>query len=670
MNTPSPKFFCPNCKAAYDVDSNFCGQCGADMHQVSSLLYRRDDGTAASAHRPPRADTQDDAWIGTVVDGRYRVIERIGRGGMGVVYRIVHERMGKVAAMKVLHRELSEERDVVRRFRREAQAVSRLSHPNTVQVFDFGTARGALYLVMEFVKGDDLGVVLKREGPMPFTRAALIMHQICAALAEAHAVQVIHRDLKPENVIVTRTRDGADFIKVLDFGLAKIQEREELAEVTDSGSIVGTPYYMSPEQIRGEDVDARADIYSLGAVLYRMLTGEPPYRAQTPVGVLTQHLTAELVPPSRRAPDRTIPPGVDALVMRALEKDRTRRFQTVEELRAAIDQAYADACGEPPPLLPSGSSWQRTPAGTPAAVAPVDIDFGIDPEQRLNRDDIDQFERRLRRRRIARLVAIPAVVSAAAAMAAYLLWMRPAGPRTVEVEPNNEPDQATPIASGVPVTGYLGKRISRSEPDRDVYALVQRPRPDGSQTLTAHVTGLPNIDIALYLHSADGHFLARADERRVGGDEWLRNYRVTEPVILVVTQAHVTGLPTENVSDTYTLTASLTDATPGTEVEPNDMDSNAVPIAIGATTGYVDRAGDVDAYRFTGPTGRYRVTVSGAGGLPLALRIGADRARTGSAVLELAAGTIVRVEPARPRTAALPSAALDAPYTLELAPAP
>src|SRR5688572_10527755 len=246
----------------------------------------------AEAPSDPAGDPVDpvDPLLGRLIDARYRVISRLGHGGMGVVYKVEHQRMGKIAAMKVLHRELVSDKEVVKRFRREAEAVSKLTHPNTVQTFDFGTADGAMYLVMEYVRGEDLGAILRRDGPLAFRRAAPIFIQICAALAEAHELGIVHRDLKPENILVTRTKEGSDHVKVLDFGLAKLSEREEAAEVTGRGTIIGTPYYMSPEQIRGETLDHRSDIYSLGAMMYRILTGEHPFHAQTPVGVLTKHL--------------------------------------------------------------------------------------------------------------------------------------------------------------------------------------------------------------------------------------------------------------------------------------------------------------------------------------------------------------------------------------------
>ncbi len=291
---------CPSCQTVYDDnETRFCGRCGSDLGRLSA---------ARTAQNPALRDEPRDRLIGATVDGRYRVLAKIGAGGMGAVYKVEHLAMGKLAAMKVLHPSLTQDREVAQRFRREAEAVSKLSSPNTVQVFDFGESSGSLYLVMELVKGEDLGAILRRDGPMPFARLAPMLIQVCEALSEAHEAGIVHRDLKPENLLVSRARDGRDVVKVLDFGLAKLRDSEELNQVTARGSLIGTPFYMSPEQIRADELDARTDIYSLGALMYRVLTGVHPFTAPTPVAVLTQHLTDELVPPSRRKPELHIAP--------------------------------------------------------------------------------------------------------------------------------------------------------------------------------------------------------------------------------------------------------------------------------------------------------------------------------------------------------------------------
>src|SRR6185312_11082196 len=226
---------CPSCQTAYDDnETRFCGRCGSDLGRLSSAR------TAQNPAIPDESrDRPGDRLIGATVDGRYRVLAKIGAGGMGAVYKVEHLAMGKLAAMKVLHPSLTQDREVAQRFRREAEAVSKLSSPNTVQVFDFGESGGSSYLVMELCKGEDLGAILRRDGPVPFVRLAPMMMQVCDALSEAHEAGIVHRDLKPENLIVSRARDGRDVLKVLDFGLAKLRDAEEMNAVTARGSLIG-----------------------------------------------------------------------------------------------------------------------------------------------------------------------------------------------------------------------------------------------------------------------------------------------------------------------------------------------------------------------------------------------------------------------------------------------
>jgi serine/threonine-protein kinase len=194
---------------------------------------------------PPVADP----LLGLVIAERYRIIEELGRGGMGIVYKVEHTRLGKLLAMKLLTGELARNPDVVRRFKQEALTVSKLSSANTVQVFDFGVAEGGLtYLVMELVAGEDLGRVLRRTGPLAFDRLGKLIVQVCTSLAEAHQKSIVHRDMKPENIMLLRGRDGAEAAKVLDFGLAKIREGAELNDVTSEGAIVGTPFTWTPRR--------------------------------------------------------------------------------------------------------------------------------------------------------------------------------------------------------------------------------------------------------------------------------------------------------------------------------------------------------------------------------------------------------------------------------------
>ena len=275
---------------------------------------------------------------------------------MGLVYKVEHVHLAKIAAMKVLHADMARDVEAVRRFRIEAQAVSRLDHPNIVQTFDFGQTDEALYLVMEYLKGEDLAAIVKREGTLPFDRAARLFVQVCSALAEAHEAGVIHRDLKPENIMVVQRRDGTEAAKVLDFGLAKLRERSDTLGVTSGNQVIGTPYYMSPEQVRSDPLDLRADIYSLGATLYRVLTGAPPFQGAPPVGVLTKHVTDPLDPPRKRAPELDLPPEADAIVARAMAKSPDDRYGSAADVGRELQAALT--------ALPRPSSLSKTAAPT------------------------------------------------------------------------------------------------------------------------------------------------------------------------------------------------------------------------------------------------------------------------------------------------------------------
>ncbi len=553
VDTPVRKYFCPRCRAAYDTDQNFCSTCGANMQRASALLhalessagFRPTESVATPAPlpaRPRRASDSPDPWIGQLVDGRYRVTEIIGKGGMGVVYKVMHQRMGKVAAMKVLHRDFQNDPEVHLRFQREAEAVSRLTHPNTVQVFDFGMVSGALYLVMEYVRGVDVGTMLRRDGPLPVDRALALFTQILPALAEAHEKGIVHRDLKPENVLVTRSHDGRDFAKVLDFGLAKISGRDEFAAVTDRGRIVGTPYYMSPEQIRGDEVDGRTDIYSFGALMYRALTGHYVFDAVTPVAILTRHLTDDPIPPRQRQPEAEVPPLLDRVVMKCLAKEREDRYESVSELLRVLDEVVEAGRTE---AMPAHSSNLELPVSDESS------------DQRLQRADVDEFERSLRRRQLLFATILPLLFLAVCVYVGYRVLGQPKKPQWREREPNNSLETATLISSGKGVRGYIGKRQSPALPDADVYRLASPADPTGLR-LEAKLSPVPNMDLELLVYDLAGRMIMHANEGRVGEGEIITDFALTGPFYIMVAQKVADdGFPVENVSDAYRLEVTV-----------------------------------------------------------------------------------------------------------------
>jgi serine/threonine-protein kinase len=636
------------------------------MTRASALDAAARSSPGMSVESGPIADRDDrrlndsnQAWLGKVVDGRYRVVEVIGRGGMGVVYRVEHLRMGKVAAMKVLHRDLAEDADVVERFEREAAAISRLHHPHTVQVFDFGTANGALYLIMEYVRGVDLARMIERDGPLPWSRAAPVLAQVCSALQEAHELGIVHRDLKPENVLITRTAGGRDYAKVLDFGLAKLDQPKAPSTMTDKQQIVGTPYFMAPEQIRGDDVDARSDIYSFGALMFEVLTGTHLFEAGTAVGVLTKHLTAEPDAPSMRAPQMGIDPAVDHICRKALEKDAAKRWQSAAELAAAIEDVYAETVEHHTPA--NRSSSQKVNKPRTLLLAPGDH---AESDLRLRRSDIDAFETSLRRQRVFSLSMLLLVVLGVAGAAAWFL-MREKPPLDAEREPNNDGNHANRIVAGHEITGYLGRRSSVQDGDRDTY-LVNWP--SGSRRIvTVRVTGLPNIDVHLAIAGTNGARAAISDDSRVGDGEVLHRRRVDGALVITVGETLAKGqLPIENVSDPYVLT--VTEEQLAGETEPNMTDADANPLELThELRGYLDARDDVDQLRWMSKDGTYRVIVR-ADGLPLAWRTSDGKARTpGSAQLTLKHGELIRIE-RTDRTATGPLTARDAMWSIVVMP--
>jgi serine/threonine protein kinase len=274
--------------------------------------------------------------------GRYRLKVRIGHGGTSEVWLAWDDALRRDVALKILDRSVSGQSTAIARFEREAMAASGLQSPHTIRVFDFGASDdGVWFMAMEHLEGVDLATLVDEVGALPAPRAVRFARQACAALSEAHDAGVVHRDVKPDNLFVCRMGDEPDFLKMLDFGIAKIEGAEEDATVTRAGWVHGTPAYMSPEVCNGLRADARSDVYSLGAVLYFLLTGTPPFTAATAAAVMVAHVKDVPDKPSARAP---VPADVERIVLRALEKEPESRFQSARELDAAL-AACKDAVG-------------------------------------------------------------------------------------------------------------------------------------------------------------------------------------------------------------------------------------------------------------------------------------------------------------------------------------
>jgi serine/threonine-protein kinase len=287
--------------------------------------------------------------IGRVLADRYRILRRIGEGGMGAVYLCEHVVLHRSLAVKVLRRDLSTDPEIVERFRNEAIAASQIGQENVVDVFDIGkTDDGALYYVMEALEGHSVGAILRHDGPIAVPRALAVLEQVGRALGAAHARGVVHRDLKPDNVFLVRREDGTEQAKLLDFGISKLEQAGE--RLTQAGAIIGTPEYMAPEQAVGAAVDHRTDVYALGVMAYELLTGALPFAGDSAIATLVAHQTKPPEPPSRR---RTgIPPDVDALVLRALAKRPEDRFDSMAALVAEVIRIRTRLAAETPEPVP------------------------------------------------------------------------------------------------------------------------------------------------------------------------------------------------------------------------------------------------------------------------------------------------------------------------------
>jgi len=304
-----------------------------------------------------------DSYVGTNIAGQFDVVARIGAGGMGAVYRADQPEMNRSVAVKILHSRYLSRKDLVSRFRREARAMSHLSHPNTARVFLYGQlGDGACYLVMEYLEGKNLAQVVRSEGPMDPMRALRVMIPVCGALEEAHRAGIIHRDLKPENIFLTSQGNIPDFPKVLDFGLAKVTEREMgpgSMVLTREGMVFGTPEFMSPEQARGKTLDARSDIYSLGIILFELLTGKLPFEAKQPIEYIQLHVHGKPMALAERL-ERDYPAGLEAALMKAIEKDPDNRFPSASAFGDALQDVLD---GRPSPI--------ETQAPAPPPMAPL-----------------------------------------------------------------------------------------------------------------------------------------------------------------------------------------------------------------------------------------------------------------------------------------------------------
>jgi eukaryotic-like serine/threonine-protein kinase len=315
-----------------------------------------------------------DPLISHTIADRYRVLRKLGEGGMGAVYLAEHVVIEKRLVLKVLAPELTRRQDLVARFLQEARSASRIGHENVIDISDFGqSAEGYVYIAMEYLEGQDLGEIVRAEGALAWPRVRDILEQICRALRAAHDKGIVHRDMKPENIFLIQREGRPEFVKILDFGIAKVMGVDPNGpRLTRTGMIFGTPEYMSPEQAEGKEADHRVDVYAVGCIAYHLMTGSTPFAAENFMAMLTKHLMEDPVPPSVRRPDLDITPEMDALVLKALEKNRDQRYQNMGEFLEA-----ASACrgpeGDAARLSSGGFTREMGGAHAKAKTAPAPI---------------------------------------------------------------------------------------------------------------------------------------------------------------------------------------------------------------------------------------------------------------------------------------------------------
>jgi len=341
---------CPQCGESYAGEIEFCP---------------KDGNTLTHASRPPPAD--QDKMVGRILDSRYRIDAILGEGGMGVVYASTHTVLQKRMAIKIIRGDMARDSELVTRFTQEARAASAIGNEHIIDVSDFGTVDdGSVYFVMEYLDGTSLSAAVKTGGAMHHGRAVYIMAQICEALGAAHAGGIVHRDLKPDNIFLIKRGEKPDFVKILDFGIAKVGGAA--GKLTRTGFIFGTPHYMSPEQAAGNAVDHRTDIYAAGVILFEMLTGQVPFDSDSFMGILSKHM---FEPPRRLAEVNAAadqPPEMEAIVARAMAKKPEERFQTMDEYRRALLTAVPDAAsklGTVPPVPYRVGDFPRGPGTEP-----------------------------------------------------------------------------------------------------------------------------------------------------------------------------------------------------------------------------------------------------------------------------------------------------------------
>jgi eukaryotic-like serine/threonine-protein kinase len=410
---------CPSCNSPLEPTARFCGVCGykvapnrppgavgtsavqgGDRAARGQAAYARQPAFDARpnrsipepANRPvapaqpqgraaakPRPKPTDDIYIGQILNNRFKVESKIGEGGFGAVYRGIQLATGRKVALKLLHPEMTKDDNLVARFRREGMVLCNLRDAHTITTYDFDqTPDGTLYIAMELLEGKSLHQLFHEEAPLEWRRVFKILTEMCSSLAEAHTQGIVHRDLKPENIYLESRSGNPEFVKILDFGIAKVMRGDAIdpqsPQLTATGQTLGTLEYMSPEQLMGKPLDGRSDVYALGVLAYEMITGRLPFpEAKGPAGLITAQLKQTPLPPSQAIPSAQLPEAADRAILKCLEKDKNNRHPTVSVLAVALQQAVTGQVGEPaaqPRQIPASANRAPSDAIEPRRAEP------------------------------------------------------------------------------------------------------------------------------------------------------------------------------------------------------------------------------------------------------------------------------------------------------------
>jgi len=362
---------CPSCSSPLESNARFCGVCGYRLQAPQAAPVPQGganiNATAVKASpvrtpRPKAKPVGDEIYLNQVLNNRFKIESKIGEGGFGAVYRGVQLATGRKVALKLLHPEMTKDENLVARFRREGMVLCNLRDAHTITTYDFDqTQDGTLYIAMELLEGKSLHQVFHEQQPLEWKRVFKILIEMCSSLAEAHSQGIVHRDLKPENVYLETRPGNPEFVKILDFGIAKVMRGDSIdpasPQLTATGQTLGTLEYMSPEQLMGKQLDGRSDVYALGVVAYEMITGGLPFPdAKGPAGLITAQLKQTPQPPSVRSPKAGLPAGADRAILKALEKLKENRHADVTALADALQEVLDHAKEQSNPSMQAMSA--------------------------------------------------------------------------------------------------------------------------------------------------------------------------------------------------------------------------------------------------------------------------------------------------------------------------